>query len=449
MADCGSFGMFSLTGATVNEVGIDNQGRALRQRRYHGKSRQGCMKCKSRRVKCDEQRPACRKCSTRGLKCDFDLAIRETQVTAYRDRHLEQHLSSRAGTPLNDRIHACISGNPSRTRELSVPTFDLECLQLMYHFEHFASGTLLFGEQLWRDQVLPLALQHEYLMHALLTISASHLHYLQPKNPKHAKAASVHLDPALSGFRSSLNGTNLPHQNVDVIIACGFVLLHYAWSIPFFNVPNDTSPSIESDGLLWFATGVKAVILAVYEKKPREGIFHAYLEANHVQRFYAWSKQENCSYNFEENFLRRSPIAYSNPQDNCIVGCGNISAQERLLPIFRAVDAITRGQDISDIFPSILAYSLGWPSKVMQDFQDEIKAKDPGAMIIMLSFYASNLFILSKRAWWAHHRSKVMCESILAYFTQEESSPWEYNVSKITEYFGFTKDVDGKWELGI
>lgn len=286
-------------------------------------------------------------------------------------------------------------------------------------------------------------------MHAILTISASHLHYLQPQVPKHTRAASVHLDRALSGFRLDLAATNLSQHHFDVIIACGFILLHYAWSSPFFNVPNDTSPSIESDGLLWFAAGLKNVIVSAYEKEPRQGIFHEILKADHVRRFYAWSEEEDCSYNFEENFLRQSPSDGSNvPEDDCLQGCGNTNAKERLVPIFRAVDAVTRGQDISHIMPSILAYSLMWPSKAMRTFQDEVRDREPGAMLTMLSFYASSLVILSEGAWWAHYRSKFMCEAILTLLAKEGTGQWEHNVSKITEYFGFCKNHDGSWNIG-
>ncbi|RYP31406.1 hypothetical protein DL767_005806 [Monosporascus sp. MG133] len=262
----------------------------------------------------------------------------------------------------------------------------------------------------------------------------------------------MHLDRALSGFRSSLGGTNLPQQQVDVVIACGFILLHYAWSVPYFNVPNDALPSVGSDGLMWFAAGIKAVILALYEKEPRGGIFHAYLRADHVKRFYAWSEQESCSYDFEGSFLRQTftEAARKGPEGDCLQrGCGNSNAGERLVPIFRAVDAVTRGHDISNIMPSILAYTLMWPSKATQAFQDEVKDKDPGAMITMLSFYASSFLISSGRAWWAHHRSKVMCESLLAHFTREKPGGWEQNVSKIGEYFGFNRNRDGNWEFEI
>lgn len=47
----------------------------------------------------------------------------------------------------------------SRTAELGTPGFDLDSLQLMYHFEHFTSETLLFDKPFWEKHILPLALQ--------------------------------------------------------------------------------------------------------------------------------------------------------------------------------------------------------------------------------------------------------------------------------------------------
>ncbi|KAJ5103032.1 hypothetical protein N7532_003561 [Penicillium argentinense] len=40
-------------------------------RRAHKKSRGGCVTCKKRRVKCDEQKPLCQKCQNKGLVCSY------------------------------------------------------------------------------------------------------------------------------------------------------------------------------------------------------------------------------------------------------------------------------------------------------------------------------------------------------------------------------------------
>ncbi|KAJ5289027.1 hypothetical protein N7478_002057 [Penicillium angulare] len=40
-------------------------------RKWHSKSRTGCQSCKTRKIKCDEERPSCRNCLKRSLQCGF------------------------------------------------------------------------------------------------------------------------------------------------------------------------------------------------------------------------------------------------------------------------------------------------------------------------------------------------------------------------------------------
>jgi hypothetical protein len=40
-----------------------------------------------------------------------------------------------------------------------VHVVNLKSMQLMHHYEHLTSNTLLFGSGLWRDKVLPLAFE--------------------------------------------------------------------------------------------------------------------------------------------------------------------------------------------------------------------------------------------------------------------------------------------------
>ncbi len=118
---------------------------------------------------CDERRPTCRRCSAQGLQCDFVESAGDNQP-ARTDRHCHQRnelegLSCGVEDPLEGRAHKPLYGGtspqrtPPRLRELGVPPFGFQSLHLLFHFEHFTSGTLLFDEILWRDRILPLALQ--------------------------------------------------------------------------------------------------------------------------------------------------------------------------------------------------------------------------------------------------------------------------------------------------
>lgn len=44
----------------------------MRKRRWAPKSRRGCISCKQRRLRCDEEKPACQRCLKDGFDCDYN-----------------------------------------------------------------------------------------------------------------------------------------------------------------------------------------------------------------------------------------------------------------------------------------------------------------------------------------------------------------------------------------
>src|ERR1700761_678510 len=50
---------------------VNSNDQQPRARKPHFKSRNGCERCKSRRVKCDEQFPTCGGCIKRGITCKW------------------------------------------------------------------------------------------------------------------------------------------------------------------------------------------------------------------------------------------------------------------------------------------------------------------------------------------------------------------------------------------
>lgn len=103
---------------TLLEFPIQEYRDARRQRRMqrqsHTKSRAGCLNCKRRRIKCEENHPSCTQCSKRRLQCEWP----EIQA---RD--------GRAGGQVG-------FSNPSVPAQLQSPdaTFTMQDFRLFYHF---------------------------------------------------------------------------------------------------------------------------------------------------------------------------------------------------------------------------------------------------------------------------------------------------------------------------
>lgn len=110
------------------------------------KSRNGCVHCKTRRIKCDEL-PECSNCISTGRTCAYDRATKTIGNT------LGRHLSSALG----------LSNQERRT------------------FDYFLSWTAprlggVFDKAFWCGSVLQYAQAEPIVLHALLAVSTLYEH---------------------------------------------------------------------------------------------------------------------------------------------------------------------------------------------------------------------------------------------------------------------------------
>ncbi|KAI1409936.1 hypothetical protein F5Y13DRAFT_169250 [Hypoxylon sp. FL1857] len=441
MSDGGLFGVFCPNAGSGSDqplATVDDQGRNVRQRRYHAKSKAGCVACKKRRIKCDEVRPKCGRCSARNVECRFEVVLDRRQQAL-------EALAVRQGQASPQRRDAgigCVARRKSNSigQNPGLGDINMIALRLMHHFEHFTSATLLLGNDVWRDQVLPLALQDEQLMSAVLMISATHLHHLQPAVATNARAAAHYLDRTLAGFRASLEGPP-GEQNPDTMIACAFILLHYTWATPFFSL-DEAEPNPASDKLIPFASGLKSVIIRAKDMEgPPLTIFGPILKPETIARFKNWASTAEYSYDFQEEFMLRSRApAVLDREEECWKGCGAIHAADRLVPIFQTIEVISRGEDLSWLMTDVKAYALMWPAKSNKKFEDEVAVNQSDSLVVMLAFYACMTWLFADDVWWAERRSKLMLKTILAYLEKEAEIEWKQCARRICEYFGFRPD---------
>ncbi|KAH9887513.1 hypothetical protein F4778DRAFT_756960 [Xylariomycetidae sp. FL2044] len=119
-------------------------------RRSHPKSRTGCKTCKSRKIKCDEQKPACRNCLKHHVDCDF-LTVE----------------------------------SPSTPGPRSLPD-DLKMadLELLHNYTTSTYATLsesVVLREFYRMSAVQMSLSCDYNMRALLAVSALQLAHYRPR----------------------------------------------------------------------------------------------------------------------------------------------------------------------------------------------------------------------------------------------------------------------------
>lgn len=104
-------------------------------------------------------------------------------------------------------------------------------LELLHHYATSTYLTLTRGrkelEEIWKIIVPQLALEHPFLMHGVLAISALHLAYLRPEHQQeYAIIAANHENIALPFFRT--NSSNISEKNCSAVLAFSGLVMIYA-----------------------------------------------------------------------------------------------------------------------------------------------------------------------------------------------------------------------------
>ncbi len=133
-------------------------------------------------------------------------------------------------------------------------------MKLFYHFQTKTIPTLCMGREVW-EQALEQSFRFEALMHAILCISARHLSFLFPEEPRYSAAATTHLSKTLSLHRFDLS-TDFSAANVDALMTTA-ILLHYEmWTNADFislGMDGDTSLDLTKDFIFKLSAGLKQV----------------------------------------------------------------------------------------------------------------------------------------------------------------------------------------------
>ncbi|XEV01488.1 hypothetical protein FSHL1_006775 [Fusarium sambucinum] len=175
------------------------------------KSRRGCLMCKQRRVKCDENQP-CTACARHGVVCVYA----EAPDTRSRSRGPStEKTHSQGETPRQgDLLMSAVSPDPLpylakfvKGQEPIEQSTWLTDLELMHHHSTCTYLTLPRANELqhiWQVEMPKLALRHVYLLHQVLSVSAYHLAHLNPDRPEYPICASQHQNEAIKGLRSAI-----------------------------------------------------------------------------------------------------------------------------------------------------------------------------------------------------------------------------------------------------
>ncbi|KAG6100287.1 hypothetical protein E4U30_005074 [Claviceps sp. LM220 group G6] len=164
---------------------------SVSSRRAHPKSRMGCQNCKSRKVKCDEERPSCRLCLLRKEDCVYIapsskrlLRWHASSVPSRRSR-----ASRRSRTSRTESLYSYSDGTMSDQSSLvpvaavrepvaTLPGCDPVDMRIIWHFMTNTCSSFSSGEgdsqEVMRVHVMKHALDVRFLLRSVLALSCLH-----------------------------------------------------------------------------------------------------------------------------------------------------------------------------------------------------------------------------------------------------------------------------------
>ncbi|PSR84424.1 hypothetical protein BD289DRAFT_260942 [Coniella lustricola] len=432
-------------------AGVDEQESASRGRPAkvgHRKSRNGCLKCKTRRVKCDEIQPVCGNCSRLCLDCAWpsephDLRSRHTDRDLRTSRRkpqstlLDPATNTRSGTspspmPSPQPSPSTFSGSgpcaqqsespdqgasafiahwPSwakddkpfahidTTQEISLP--ETKARRMLEHrlfqnwYVNFNNSPVAVNpSQTWRytwaTQIPVLALQHENLLHGLLATSATNLLRTEPGNAELYTARQAYFISALQAQRHELEQLSI--ANAESVSLCSLLISVTSFAMIKERSLDPYEPPLEwlhlgrgAGSVIW--QGVKTIIAQSKESENKAimAIAGSYPRLS-----------EGHKINLPEMRIHFANVLTQHiPSDDDWTDDDTRDAYEKTLSYIGLLyKGIEIGEPNYELLRKVQAFALFIPPK----FVELLRLQRPRALVVLAHFWSAVSLI--RGAWW-------------------------------------------------
>ncbi|KAJ6185552.1 hypothetical protein N7519_006853 [Penicillium mononematosum] len=192
-------------------------------RRTHKKSRNGCIECKRRHMKCDEKRPICSNCISSQRHCEFLQPVPSGQSS----RSVRSENATGSPAVASPAVTSSPAQEPSNNPE------DAPVNMLHVELAHNISSGFMSGftypdnsPSIPFEDILRYGLNAPYLMNEVLSLSALHLSIVRPGQRDFYRHHSTQLQNyALNSFNNSSSQIN-DENYVSIFLFAGILGLH-------------------------------------------------------------------------------------------------------------------------------------------------------------------------------------------------------------------------------
>lgn len=458
-------------------------------RRSHKKSRDGCRRCKSRKIKCDEVHPRCGNCVKHGVDCDFEHpgAFRASSDGAPAAHQLTDVSGVAATGPSTSTTPLYRTSTAAGVLSHTTPaTSRLLELRLMHHFITVTSKTLNIAapvaEAVWRDAVpqIAFAADSQHLADGILAVAALHLRSLSPRDQEVIRASHSYMASSLREYSDVLTrGINA--SNAESLFLTSTLIAIQSTATRVFTKDESIVVSHPADGssivrnratlggyglpLSWFHSfqGVKAVtaaswqwlrhsstVIPIINSQPvlqldfnsTEPTFFGHLLDGLDQELAALPLDNNCQYSSPSSSrvpdadaavatvaAAAAAAAATGPSSQAQGlhgGGGSSSSNSTRQATRQAYEHAVAVLNWAHKIPH-KGSPLAFPATVSRRFVELVEDRQPRALAILASFFA--LLKCLDQVWWLRGMARREVLGIVSLFN--------------SDYFG--PDVERQW----
>lgn len=350
-----------------------------RTRKFHRKSRQACINCRFRRVKCDETRPECSRCRDYMIPCHYSgdvvdlLNVRETICSIITQQCPAEPLLQ-VIQPSIDPKHEFIVRFQQRT-------------------------ALTFGTvetvSLYAEAVPRLALRHDFLLHAIIATTMFHEQALK-RSAHPTTTTAYHLTESAGLFNRRLSNAQ-EHTEGDALWATSV----YLCAMSIFNLSSLNSEqnwpmsAPHPTDLEWLKmqAGLRVIWnMADMERSSVFGRAESKGSTNCVQPI----EPESGTAGIPPLLVKMCQLQECRSTNNG--------------PYHTAVRRLTALLNVNGTPENVLTFMV-FAGGMDNAFRQLLIEKDPVALLV-LALWHSKLF---HSVWWMVPRARVECQSICYY----------------------------------
>ncbi|KAL4871369.1 hypothetical protein BDV12DRAFT_194434 [Aspergillus spectabilis] len=387
--------------------------RVYHARRPHRKSRDGCAKCKQRRIKCDETRPRCQKCEKLGLDCIYEAILppgcgnmREQSDKAIVAQFIRKIPSVTPDATANSLAVHAISTQINELLQLKQGKFG-ECssnLDMLRHFQDTITPTIISktGRDVMRGKMIRLALQFPYLMHSIIAVAIAHLRQTLPETETSLDRYTIlethHWQHAIRHYSTELQSPIGPEEMDPLFSACllmtvnSFAMDSYNPHQSFVFSPN----TAESLNWLFVQSGLRHLLGRTAQWLRKSMWFEMFMDSR--------------SDLFND---QRSGKEGLHPDLADFCGISEFSTEENnpyVWPL-RMLTPMLALKPTVETFPQITTFM----GRLLPDYYERLIVKDPPALMILSWWLA---IMLGVDLWWVNARARSECAAICMYLEE-------------------------------